>query len=565
MGAREQVMGAREQGTVEREQGGAVATAAGATRIRFRERQLLRADDLAAEQAYHVAMRRRHHTALHGWGIVRGLRLLHTPGGVEVEAGMAVDGYGRELFIAAPLAIPEDSFERLESTALDAWLIYDRVEETTQVRGRFACGTGRHSRWREISRLRLTPARRHNPRAPAEVPDDDLSFAAHETPTDDPAREWPVYLGTIVRTENEQIVRRESIDPADELPRPAVKLVGEKVAAPSGRARVRVGSELASESQRFSVSLPDAHGTHVEHLSIDRAGRTTVRGNARLGDNLLMRKGADAQIPSQAGRDHCSRARTRADEELAARAVIFRPPVALPAEAAPWQIYRTTITRDKKQVRQLRVEVAHPGDDGDPRLNKLAVGHSEATGEFTSCLTVTADCLVTIVGDLKVNGQLIEGAIKADPTDPRFGAELLNQWSKGVAAAKAQLPNVFPGGGIELEVTVESVSAIALGGVLNYAVKVVNKGLSGITSVQLYINVAYKNTSGDVIAGEKRTYGSFNLASGEAKTSSSFTYGGATDTNGTLVIAATVIGVGALSNVISEKVEKSVEVYEPVG
>jgi len=549
---------------VEHEQGSAVATA-GATRIRFRERQLLRAGDLAAEQAYHVAMRRRHNRAMHGWGIVRGLRLLHMPGGVEVEAGMAVDGYGRELFIAEPLAIPEDSFERLESTALDVWLIYDRVEETTQVRGRFACGAGRHNRWRELSRLRLTPARRHNPHAPAEVPDDDLSFAAHETPTDDPAREWPVYLGTIVRTENGQNVRRESIEPSNELPRPAVKLVGEKVAAPSGRARVQVGSELASESQRFSVSLPDAHGTYIEHLSIDRAGQTNLRGNARLGGNLSMRKSRQAQAPSQVGSDHCSRARTRADEELAARAVIFRPPVAPPAEAAPWQIYRTTLTRDKKQVRQLRVELAHPGDEGDPRLNKLAVGQCDATGRFNSCLTVTADCLVTIVGDLKVNGQLIEGAIKADPTDPRFGAELLNQWSKGVAAAKAQLPNVFPGGGVELEVMVESVNAIAPGGVLNYAIKVVNKGLSGITNVQLYINVAYENTSGVVIASEKRTYGSFNLASGEAKTSSSFTYGGATNTTGTLVITATVIGVGALSNVISEKVEKPVEVYEPIG
>jgi hypothetical protein len=250
---------------------------------------------------------------------------------------------------------------------------------------------------------------------------------------------------------------------------------------------------------------------------------------------------------------------------LAARAVIFRPPVSIPAEAAPWQVYRTTITSDKKQVRQLRLELAHPGDEGDPQLNKLAVGTSDATGKFNSCLTVTADCLVTIAGDLKVNGQLIEGAIKADPTDPRFGAELLNQWSKGVASANAQLPNVFQAGGGELEVTVESVSVIAPGGVLDYAVKVVNKSLSGITNVQFYINVAYKNTSDVVIASEKRTHGPFNLAGGEAKTSPGYTYGGTTNTTGTLLIAATVIGVGALSNVISEKVEKPVNVVEPIG
>lgn len=546
-----------------REQSIADATAAGATRIRFRERQLLRSPDLAAEQAYHVAMRRRHHVGLHGWGIVRGLRLLHTPDGVSVEAGMAVDGYGRELFVAEPLVIPDNSFERLESESLDVWLVYDRVEERTQARGRSVCGAGRHNRWRELSRLRLTPARRHNPRAPAEVSDDDLSLAApHAAPSDDPAREWPVYLGTILLTENGRIVRSESIEPANELPRPDAKLVGEKVDAPSGRARVQVGSELASAPQRFSISVPDASGTYVERLSIDRAGKTFLRGDARLGGNLSMRRSEKAHAPSQTGVDHCSRASTRAAEEMAARAVIFRPPVSLPAEAAPWQVYRTTIAKDKKQVRQLRLELAHPGDEGDPQLHKLAIGTSDATGQFNPCLTVTADCLVTIVGDLKVNGQLIEGAIKADPTDPRFGAELLNQWSKGVASANAQLPGVFQPG-VVLEVTVESVSWIATGDVLDYAVRVVNKGLSGITNVQLYINVAYKNTSDVVIAGEKKTYGTFNLAGGEAKKSSGFTYGGTTDTVGTLVIAATVIGVGSLSNVISEKVEKTVTVSEP--
>ena len=44
-------------------------------RVRYRERQPLCAGDLTTEQAYRLAMRRRHDRGAHSWGIVTGLQL----------------------------------------------------------------------------------------------------------------------------------------------------------------------------------------------------------------------------------------------------------------------------------------------------------------------------------------------------------------------------------------------------------------------------------------------------------------------------------------------------------
>ena len=60
----------------------------------------LRPQDFGDEQAYHIAMRRRHIIAHHLWGIVRGLELA-VENALFVQPGIAVDGYGRELILSA--------------------------------------------------------------------------------------------------------------------------------------------------------------------------------------------------------------------------------------------------------------------------------------------------------------------------------------------------------------------------------------------------------------------------------------------------------------------------------
>jgi hypothetical protein len=49
------------------------------TRVNYYDGQYLGPTDFTDEQAYHVAMRRRHHLAHHTWGLVRGLTLAVDP------------------------------------------------------------------------------------------------------------------------------------------------------------------------------------------------------------------------------------------------------------------------------------------------------------------------------------------------------------------------------------------------------------------------------------------------------------------------------------------------------
>jgi hypothetical protein len=126
-------------------------------RVHYREGQILRAADLADEQAVRVSLRRLHNIAQHGWGIVAGLALKADGNGLHVSAGMAVDGYGRELIVPQPVfvpwrgplsrdeqdnASPPDLFDRLMRDAIDVWLIYAESPAALMQTGRSACGVG---------------------------------------------------------------------------------------------------------------------------------------------------------------------------------------------------------------------------------------------------------------------------------------------------------------------------------------------------------------------------------------------------------------------------------------
>lgn len=72
--------------------------------------QLLTADDLRAEQEYHLHSRWQHNRLLHGYGIVVGLEVgiqENDDGSTQVivSPGYALDGWGRELVVTAPLGV----------------------------------------------------------------------------------------------------------------------------------------------------------------------------------------------------------------------------------------------------------------------------------------------------------------------------------------------------------------------------------------------------------------------------------------------------------------------------
>jgi len=551
--------------------------------VRFRERQVLRAADLELEQSYLTAMRRRHNIGQHGWGIVSGLELTMTPAGVAiVRPGMAVDGYGRELFVHAPLELPADAFDTLGSDSLDVWLFYDLMEMSVPQRGSWDCGPGQNSRTREQSRLRLTISRGVDPRGPIEVPDDDLLFPPQEMPPDSPAREWPIFLGTITRTNS--LTRRYD---APRSSRPYATLVGESVVAPSGRARMQVGSELEQDTRRFAVAVTDAANKAVERLAIDRNGDTTLTGNTTLD----VHPGAKAPPPRLRMREHIVQSASdgeavvteplcdsggRAGEETlgAARTVRFLPLAATPAQAAPWQIYRTSVQEEGRTLQQLRVEMAHPGDKGNPQLYKLTVGTRDTSGDFNACLTLTADCTLTIEGDVNVLGQLVEGPVQADPSDPRFAKAIVDQWAAGWLSGEAALGNLFSDlNSGELGVEIVDLNSrdgtdppqpvtgnsITVGQDLLYTYRVTNGGRGTITNIQLYES----RTFNDQTEHRKIPSAPFSLGPNEQPKEFTQTFSPGS-TAGVIQIAVTAIGVGSQPSVLGASNSETVAVTSKV-
>jgi hypothetical protein len=89
--------------------GETVAHFVGDKRLRYFDGQLLSAADLEDEQQYLMRMRHRHNQALHGSGVVTGLAVTvstdASPPSVVVAPGLALDREGRELELAAPVAV----------------------------------------------------------------------------------------------------------------------------------------------------------------------------------------------------------------------------------------------------------------------------------------------------------------------------------------------------------------------------------------------------------------------------------------------------------------------------
>lgn len=110
----------------------------GSKRVNYYEKQYLRTRDFQDEQAYHLTGRRRHNLGHHTWGIVAGLELVEQPQegngdavDVNIQPGMAVDGFGREILLQEPYKLEPFLFEDFANPQyLEVWITYK--EELTQ-------------------------------------------------------------------------------------------------------------------------------------------------------------------------------------------------------------------------------------------------------------------------------------------------------------------------------------------------------------------------------------------------------------------------------------------------
>jgi hypothetical protein len=413
-------------------------------RVHYAEKQILRAADLTGEQAYRMDQRRRHVLAAHGWGIAIGL-MLYQPDekGFWLQPGLAVDGYGREIRVTRPLPYSWGSLDipkigTAQEGAIDVWLLYAERPLVTPQGGSYPCGPGEHNRWDEGFTLELevglASSEHVNPWQPPGVITADLDFAAWEDLPGGPARRWPVYLGRIAIAP--QVFKVEPV------PRPYISLFGESVTAPSGKARMEIGAEQGG-GWRFAISLLDPETGMLEddRLVLDSFGHNTLRGRVVL-----------QQTQEQVDRTKKADLTLKARKDLEggySSGFTFETPVEEPIQAMPWRMYHTQAKQPEQPgqpppppVEQLRMELFHPEDRGNPALSELVIGATEPVPgvtqeeKFVPHLRVGADGSVTIYGDLTVMGSLTQGPVQADPTDPRFVKAVLDGLGRGSSATQ---------------------------------------------------------------------------------------------------------------------------------
>src|SRR6266571_1579715 len=116
-------------------------------RVNYTEGQFLSAADFTAEQTYMDESRRRHYISEHTWGIVSGLTIEQNASKVwVVKAGMAIDGYGREIYLFEdePLDTTEIAAQLAgqANATLEVWLTYNTETTAPAVNGYASCISG---------------------------------------------------------------------------------------------------------------------------------------------------------------------------------------------------------------------------------------------------------------------------------------------------------------------------------------------------------------------------------------------------------------------------------------
>ncbi len=405
-------------------------------RVNYFDKQFLRLQEFTDEQGYQVALRRRHNIAHHSWGIVVGLELAAEEGRLVVRPGMAIDGYGRELFLPARTPINTDEFLRLGSNRLDVWLFYERENILKPPAGYVACGEDvpdNYLRVRENPRVFLERARasRIDGRKPKLVSPAILNSIGELVTTDDPLKVWPVYLGriTYLREEKDPL-KQFLIDVSD---RPYAGIVAEVVEHPASAARIELGQRAKFDQERiigdkkvtyaqngrraFAVFVPGEQDELEPQFEMDLDDNNFLRGTTTLYGNLILARGVVQFTEGTAAVDEAER---KDPSIYRSRAVQKKPP----------------LVND-----ELRVDL------GFMETNERAfvIGHTTEDGSFRAAVKLEfitppegnePQPLLTIYGDLKLEGLIQSAGTKERTLNDETLQALLASFQSGMGAAQ---------------------------------------------------------------------------------------------------------------------------------
>jgi hypothetical protein len=255
------------------------------TRVHYRERQRLTVADLRAEQDYRLGLAGRHHLTHHEWGIVRGLRIVEEENGFTLTPGVAIDGYGREILVSAPVALEVDDPEGC------SFVLLYYCDDPEQVPPGRVCEDDPAPRVRQ--RSALVAAETFAP--PLEMPDDFTRARAAGQLNGLPP--WPVLVAKVGRGCGS--ADRDTSSNVDYSETRYVRHRAGIVRSPTGRALMQLGPSSSSDVYHFLLSTKPNGSGLTKRIGIDRDGvvhvwrplviaGTQAVGKVALGENKVL-------------------------------------------------------------------------------------------------------------------------------------------------------------------------------------------------------------------------------------------------------------------------------------
>jgi hypothetical protein len=335
----------------------------------FQDGRILRTSDFVDEQTYHLTENRRHNRTNHIWGIASGLGMVRLDGDLVVEPGCATDGFGRRVVLAGARQLDLRGFDIRGVESVDVWVVYARTR---------VAGTGDGvDRLVDSAAVELTDADDTlDPRQPPGVTPADLAAAAGPPAPDDPARRWPVYLGTITR----DLTHPEDAPTIELDRRPYIGLVGASVETPAPDPFAWL-EYTAGADPTVSVNLPGAGGPATTPLKVSANGGVELNDQLTVDGELVVRGGSLSVVPVTPA---------------------LPPPAAGPPE---WSLSHAEDT----VAHELRVAMPAVASGNVP--NRLVVGVWR-DGSFARSLVVDEAGTVMIAGNLVVNGYLRASSVQ---------------------------------------------------------------------------------------------------------------------------------------------------------
>ncbi|MEM6678792.1 MAG: hypothetical protein AAF675_13070 [Pseudomonadota bacterium] len=185
----------------------------------------------------------------------------------------------------------------------------------------------------------------------------------------------------------------------------------DRIDAASGDAVLSIGPDARTGETRLSVGF----GAATPILTIDR------RLGARLDGSLTVMPAREDERPA-----------------IALPGIHFPEASAPPEGAAPWSLRRVRIEEEDSRREELRLELHHPGKQGDPARSRLSLRGPDGG------MTLDAVGMLSLLDGqdraeqgiaVRAPGRIAYGPLSPQPSDPAFAALLTDRMFRGLSWA----------------------------------------------------------------------------------------------------------------------------------